>query len=88
MSRRARVDERLETVLSGRVLQNPIGAGHKCVFFAIHLAIFLDEDQAVDVGIADEANVIAALSHQAADFAEVLLQRLGVVRKIARRFPV
>ena len=70
------------------MLQNPVGAGHKCIFFAIHLAIFLDEDQAVDVRIADEANVVAALCHQAADLAEVLLQRLRIVRKIARRFPV
>ena len=70
------------------MLQHVVGNGYERIFFTEHRAVLADECQAVHIGVNHKADVVAALAEQVADFAEVFLQRLGVVGEVAGRFGV
>ena len=74
--------------VTGRVLEHIVCHGHEGVFFTEHGTVFANQGEAVGVGIDHKTDVVATFTHEVANLAEILLERFGVVCKIAGGFAV
>ena len=73
---------------AGCVLEHVVGAGHEGVFFTEHGAVFTNQGEAVHIGVDYDTQIVASFAEEVTNFAEVLLERLGVVGEVAGRFGV
>lgn len=65
------------------MLQHVVGNRHEGVFFAEHLAVLVDNGEAVNVGVDHEGHVGHAAGHQVGNAGQVLGDRFGRVGKVA-----
>ena len=68
--------------------QHVVGNADQRVLLAEHCAVFTDECQTVYIGINDNAQIVVACLHLVHDAAQVLLQRFGVMGKVARHVSI
>ncbi len=69
--------------VAGSVREHIVGHADKGVLLAEHPAVFLNKGQTVYIRVYHNAHVVAAFLQFGHDAAQILLQRLGVVGKIA-----
>ena len=70
------------------VLEHVVGNCHEGILFTKHGAIFTNKGETVGIGVYHKTNVVASLTHEVANFAEVLLKGFGIVCEVSRRFAV
>ena len=68
--------------------QHVIGYANQRVFLAKHGSVLTNKSQTVDIGIDNNTQVIITRAHLIHNATQILLQRLWVVGKIARRLTI
>ena len=83
-TRRTQVGNRV----SRRMAQHIIGHRDKRILLAKHLTVFTNEGQTVNIGVHNDAKIVATLADFGHNSAQILLQRLRIMGKIACGFTV
>ena len=90
MSRKARVDERLETVLPGLCFGVVISNSHQCIFFTERFPVFHHQNQTINIGVNHDAQIILAFLYHFRKpfdvFRKAALIVWGIVRWVAVKF--
>ena len=68
------------------MLEDVVSNSNEGIFFTEHRTIFTNHSEAVNIGVNNETDIVAALTHKVADFCEVLLQGFGIVSEVTSRF--
>ena len=68
------------------MLEDVVCNSNEGIFFTEHRTIFTNHSEAVNIGVNNETDVVAALTHKVADFCEVFLQGFGIVSEVTSGF--
>ena len=74
--------------ISRSMFQYIISNSYQCIFLTVHLTIFTNHSQTVNVRVNNKSHITAAFCHQSHDITQVLFKRFGVVLEISGRFTI